>query len=475
HQNLCCVGDDDQSIYAWRGAEITNILRFEKDFPGAIVIRLEQNYRSTPHILGAASGLIDHNKGRLGKKLWTETDQGEKVTVFSAWDGREEARQVGSLIEDQQREGRPLHAMAILVRASFQTREFEDQFIKMAIPYRVIGGLRFYERMEIRDAIAYLRVITHPSDSLAFERIVNTPKRGIGNASIQILNEYARMEQIPMLEAACRLIETDEIRGKARSSLQSLIQDLGRWRSQIKDHKPSELAGIVLDESGYSKMWKDSKEPDAPSRIENLKELVRAIGTFPTIHGFLEHVSLVMDNQDASPNDQVSLMTIHAAKGLEFDCVFLTGWEEELFPHPRTIKESGTKGLEEERRLAYVGITRARERVYISHANQRFLHGRSMSAEPSRFLDELDHTHVEMLHDPSVRIAPMPRIANTSGGSSFKPVKAVRKNQKFSVGNRVSHQRFGGGVILAVDGDKLEIFFDSAGKKRVIDKFVEKE
>ena len=363
HKNICCVGDDDQSIYSWRGAEVSNILRFEKDFPGALTIRLEENYRSTPHILGAASGLITRNKNRLGKTLWTQKDTGEKVRFKSVWNGEEEARYVADEVESLQRGGENLSDMAILVRASFQTREFEERFITLGIPYRVIGGPRFYERMEIRDALAYLRIVAQPNDSLAFERIVNTPRRGVGASSLQTLAQYARLEQIPLLQAAKILIETDEIKGKAKSGLRSLLTDIDRWQTQKADLDVDELARRILDESGYTLMWQQDKSPEAAGRLENLKELVDALKEYDTLEGFLEHVSLVMENTRAADSslEMLTIMTLHSAKGLEFETVFLAGWEEGTFPHQKSIDEGN---LEEERRLAYVGITRAKNTGY---------------------------------------------------------------------------------------------------------------
>lgn len=395
-KNICCVGDDDQSIYGWRGAEVDNILRFEKDFPGATIIRLERNYRSTGHILAAASHLITHNEGRLGKTLRTEDVPGEKVTVTGSWDSEEEARSVGEEIEDLQRKKHPLNEIAILVRASFQMREFEDRFVTLGLPYRVIGGPRFYERAEIRDALAYLRVIQSPSDDLAFERIVNVPRRGLGDATIKQLHDYARARRVPLTEAARAMVETDELKPKPRGGLRDLITLFDRWSAQ-KDALPhTELAEIVLDESGYTDMWQKDRSADAAGRLENLKELVRSMEEFENLSGFLEHISLVMD-RDANPDDDaVSIMTLHSAKGLEFDTVFLPGWEEGLFPHQRSLDESGRAGLEEERRLAHVGITRARKRAKLYFATNRRIHGSWNSTIPSRFLDELPEAHVEV-------------------------------------------------------------------------------
>jgi DNA helicase-2/ATP-dependent DNA helicase PcrA len=395
-KNICCVGDDDQSIYGWRGAEVDNILRFDHDFPGAKVIRLERNYRSTGHILAAASHLIAHNEGRLGKTLRTEDVDGEKVTVTGSWDSEEEARAIGEEIEELQRSGENLNEVAILVRASFQMREFEDRFVTLGLPYRVIGGPRFYERAEIRDALAYLRVINSPADDLAFERIVNVPKRGLGDATVQMLHDHARKRRIPLFEAARAVVETDELKPKARGSLRDLILHFDRWRAQREVTSHTELAEIVLDESGYTEMWQKDRSADAAGRLDNLKELVRSMEEFENLQGFLEHISLVMDRDGGAADEAVSLMTLHSAKGLEFDNVFLPGWEEGLFPSQRTLDEQGRAGLEEERRLAHVGLTRARRRAKLYFATNRRIHGTWTTTIPSRFLDELPSQNVEI-------------------------------------------------------------------------------
>jgi DNA helicase II / ATP-dependent DNA helicase PcrA len=395
-KNICCVGDDDQSIYGWRGAEVDNILRFDHDFPGAKVIRLERNYRSTGHILAAASYLIAHNEGRLGKTLRTEDVDGEKVTVTGAWDSEEEARAIGEEIEELQRGDNDLNEVAILVRASFQMREFEDRFVTLGLPYRVIGGPRFYERAEIRDALAYLRTINSPADDLAFERIINVPKRGLGDATVQMLHDHARKRRIPLFEAARAVVETDELKPKARGSLRELILHFDRWRAQREVTTHTELAEIVLDESGYTEMWQKDRSADAAGRLENLKELVRSMEEFENLQGFLEHIALVMDRDGGAEDEAVSLMTLHSAKGLEFDNVFLPGWEEGLFPSQRTLDEQGRAGLEEERRLAHVGLTRARRRAKLYFATNRRIHGTWSTTIPSRFLDELPAASVEI-------------------------------------------------------------------------------
>src|ERR1700719_3773537 len=395
-KNICCVGDDDQSIYGWRGAEVDNILRFDHDFPGATVIRLEPNYRSTGHILAAASHIIAHNEGRLGKTLRTDDELGEKVTVTGSWDSEEEARTIGEEIEQLQRGGHRLNEIAILVRASFQMREFEDRFVTLGLPYRVIGGPRFYERAEIRDALAYLRVVNSPADDLAFERIVNVPKRGLGDATVQMLHDHARKRRVPLSEAARAMIETDELNPKPRGALRGVLEAFERWRKQRDALPHNELAEIILDESGYTEMWQKDRSADAAGRLENLKELIRSMEEFENLQGFLEHISLVMDTDKAENGEAVSVMTLHSAKGLEFDTVFLPGWEEGLLPHQRTLDDQGRAGLEEERRLAHVGITRARRRAKIFFATNRRMHGMWQTTAPSRFLDELPEAHVEV-------------------------------------------------------------------------------
>ncbi|TNE35605.1 MAG: ATP-dependent DNA helicase [Alphaproteobacteria bacterium] len=507
HKNICCVGDDDQSIYGWRGAEVDNILRFEKDFPGAKVIRLEQNYRSTPHILKAASGLINANEGRLGKELWTELNEGEKVRVRGVWDGGEEARTICDEIETLQRDGHRLADIAILVRASFQMREFEDRFITLGLPYRVVGGPRFYERQEIRDAHAYLRLIFNHSDDLAFERIINTPKRGLAKATMQVLHGLARPRNISLYEAAREIIRTDELKPKPRGALTQFIENVDRWTDLISQMNHADLAGQILDESGYTEMWQNDKSPNAPTKLDNLKELINAMEQFQSLPEYLEHVSLVMDLEQADTDDKVNLMTLHAAKGLEFPTVFLPGWEEGLFPHQRSL-DDGLKALEEERRLAYVGITRARERAVISFASTRMVHGRWQNGIPSRFLDELPADHVEVDSDQGLYgsgtgtgLSPMEmtafessydspgwrraQTARREGRLATRPGKVIDENgdliatsdpnaQSFMKGERVFHQKFGYGAITSIDGNKLTVDFEKAGVKRVIDSFVER-
>ena len=492
--NLCCVGDDDQSIYGWRGAEVGNILRFESDFSGAKTVRLEENYRSTGHILAAASNVISRNETRLGKTLYTAADDGEKVRVNGYWDGADEARSISSQIESMLADQVDLSQVAVLVRAGFQTREFEERFISIGLPYRVVGA-KFYERSEIRDAIAYLRLITQPADDLAFERIINVPKRGLGTASLQAVHMQARASAKPLLAAAMDLVDTDELRPVARHAFGSFINDIRRWRDQAGKMHHTDLARLVLDESGYTQMWQLDKSPDAPGRLENLTELVNAMQDFDSLQGFLEHIALVMDGDTENQQGEVTLMTLHAAKGLEFDTVFLPGWEGGVFPSQRTIDESGAVGLEEERRLAYVGITRARKNLFISFASSRRIHGQWQSAIPSRFIQELPPEHIiedlaqgmasglEFSRATSLRLD----VAATNGyGPGWRRMTARREENAvnswkpdnnvtdFANGDRVFHQKFGMGNIRSIDGDKLEIAFDKAGHKKVVAGFVSK-
>ena len=520
-RNIACVGDDDQSIYSWRGAEVANILRFEKDFPGATVIKLEQNYRSTAPILAAANGLIAHNKGRIGKALFTgNTSGGTPVKVIGVWDGPEEARLVGDKAEALSRDGASLNDMAILVRAQFQTRAFEDRFVAIGLPYKIVGGFRFYERAEIRDALAYLRIVASPNDALAFERIVNVPKRGLGDKAMGTLHAEARRMDRPLPQAAAALVETDALTPAARRSLKGLLADLARWREQAADLPHAELARVILEESGYVAMWQADKSTDADGRIENLIELTRAMADYPSLTSFLEHVSLVMDNDASDASEKLTIMTLHAAKGLEFDHVFLVGWEEGVFPSQRALDEGGSKALEEERRLAYVGITRARQTATIFHAANRQIYGQWTAAIPSRFISELPPGEIDvsstMAGGPSLwraalansgaggdpfgdvargtgrgpgwnRAAANGGLARDAGGGGFQaaargPVLEARASavsvglkgrSDVAVGARVFHSKFGNGVVTAIDGNKLEIDFEHAGAKRVLDSFVE--
>jgi DNA helicase II / ATP-dependent DNA helicase PcrA len=513
HRNIAVVGDDDQSIYGWRGAEVGNILRFEKDFPGAKVVRLEQNYRSTPHILAAASGVIAGNESRLGKTLWTDLPKGERIRLIGHWDGEEEARWIGEEIEALGKGTRGMEPVnperiAILVRATHQMRAFEDRFLTIGLPYRVIGGPRFYERQEIRDAMAYFRVAVSPEDGLAFERIVNVPKRGIGDKALQEINRVARENGVGLMDGARILVAEAGLTAKARAALSTLIAQFDRWHAAIAggtDHV--ELAEAMLDESGYTAMWQAEKSPDAAGRLENLKELVKALDEFDNLQGFLEHVSLVMDNEQDADAAKVSIMTLHAAKGLEFPCVFLPGWEDGLFPSQRSMDESGLKGLEEERRLAYVGITRAERLCTISFAANRRVYNQWQSSMPSRFIDELPAEHVEVLTPPGLygggfgaaapMAAPASTLADTAAKSDVynspgwrrmatraaeRPVSQPREARNMVIdaeampahdpGTRVFHQKFGYGMVTEVEGDKLTIEFEKAGLKNVVARFV---
>jgi DNA helicase-2/ATP-dependent DNA helicase PcrA len=517
--NICCVGDEDQAIYSWRGADVDNILRFDKNFPGATVVRLERNYRSTGHILAAASGLIAHNRSRLGKRLFTDGEAGAKPTVMGVWDDEEEARTIGETIEAARKTGQALNQIAILVRASFQMRVLEDRFITLGLPYRVIGGPRFYERQEIKDAVAYLEVTANPANDLKFERIVNVPKRGLGDTTVKRIHDLARARAMPMFQAAREMVETDELAARARRSLAELLAAFERWRALLASMKHTELAELILDESGYTAMWQAERSPQAHSRLENLKELVRFMHEFDTLPGFLEHVSLVMDAEQGDDGDRVSIMTLHGAKGLEFDTVFLPGWEEGLFPHQRALDESGFAGLEEERRLAYVGVTRARRRAHISFAQNRRNRGLYQPASPSRFINELPEASVEVSEARSpfggayagfgranpygasrFDDAPAPfrssyqtpgwQRARQSWQSQGKPpprraapetldggliVSSSEESSDYAAGDRVRHPKFGGGTVTAVEGNKLTITFDKGETKRVVASFVERE
>ena len=488
HRNICCVGDDDQSIYSWRGAEVENILRFEKDFPGARTVRLESNYRSTAPILAAASGLIAHNEGRLGKTLRSGRNDsaGEKVSVVSLWDSQEEARMVGEKAEALRRDGHALNEMAILVRTGAQTRSFEERMLTLGMPYRVVGGLRFYERQEIRDAVAYMRVLQSPADDLGFERIINLPRRGVGDVALRAMHATARAQHIPLYAAADIVTRDGTLKGKACQSVRTLLDGFTSWREMLPREGHLLTVSVMLDESGYVEMWRQDKSPEAPGRLENLKELMQALREFETLSGFLDHVSLVMENEQEGDTDKLSMMTLHGAKGLEFDTVFLPGWEEGLFPSQRSMDESGNKGLEEERRLAYVGITRARRRAIISHVANRLLYANWQASIPSRFLEELPEEHVERVGSaamareqrlvaPTVFTGQFPLAARRPRVTEVweQPARPKREDQ-MQVGARVFHQKFGAGTITGVNDDRLDVRFDKAGDKRVLDRFVER-
>ncbi|MAW89826.1 MAG: DNA helicase II [Altererythrobacter sp.] len=510
HKNICVVGDDDQSIYSWRGAEVANILKFEKDFPGAAVIKLEQNYRSTPQILAAASGLIDANSERLGKTLWTELPAGDKVRIVGIWDGPEEARRVGEAIERLESEGAPLDQVAILVRAQYQTREFEDRFIQIGLNYRIVGGFRFYERAEIRDALAYLRTIAQPADDLAFERIYNQPKRGLGAKTLEAMRRHARRTQQPLAAASLDLADSEELPTRARNMLVGLLGQFVHWRELAEKVTPSELLRTVLVESGYEEMLQKDRSAESAGRLENLSELARAMEEYETLTDFLEHVSLVMDNERADDGEKVTIMTMHAAKGLEFDNVFLPGWEEGVFPSQRSIDEGGLASLEEERRLAYVAITRAKRHCTIFHAANRRIYGQWTSSIPSRFIGELPDEHVESettmsggaslwranwteTEDPFAHVSSQRPDRSTARGPGWQralasgyettpqrlaePGKsaasfAAKPRTDISIGARVFHDKFGYGFVTDQEGNKLEIEFEKSGTKRVLDSFV---
>ena len=516
--NVCCVGDDDQSIYGWRGAEVDNILRFERDFPGAKIVKLERNYRSTSHILGAASGLIAANRDRLGKTLWTEDKSGDKVKVRGVWDGEAESRLIADEIETARRPhggepGLKYKDMAVLVRASFQMRAFEERFVMLAIPYVVIGGPRFFERAEIRDAHAYLRLIQSEDDDLAFERIVNVPKRGIGDTSVQKILSIARHQQVSAMTAVRVLITSDELQARTRTALSTFVRDLDRWRGLAADTRHWELTETILEESGYTDMQKADRTT-GQGRLDNLKELTQAMQQFETLGAYLEHVSLVMDVDRSAGDDAVQIMTLHGAKGLEFPLVFLPGWEEGVFPSQRSIDEKGEKGLEEERRLAYVGVTRAKQDARISFAANRLVYGRWTSQLPSRFVDELPIAHVDPQSDTgyygastgmkeaksrwddtpsfgsgysspgwkraqSFTAAQTPaktpaRKAVIEGDGRLIATADPKSSSGWKKGERVFHQKFGYGNVRAMEGNKLLVEFEKAGEKRVIDSFVEK-
>ncbi|MEL6472938.1 MAG: UvrD-helicase domain-containing protein [Pseudomonadota bacterium] len=511
NSNICCVGDDDQSIYGWRGAEVDNILRFEKDFPGAKVIRLERNYRSTKHILAAASSVIDHNKSRLGKTLYVGADgaddpDSEKVRVRGLWDGEAEARLIADDIESWRAAGHAYADAAVLVRASWQMRLFEERFIMLGIPYRVIGGPRFFERAEVRDALAYLRLVRSPDDDLAFERVVNQPKRGVGASSVQKLQRYARDDGRSLFTLSPMVLQTDEIKGPAKRGLTKFIDQINMWRDRLANGLPhTELAEIILEESGYTDMLQKDRSPQAQTRLDNLKELINAIGQFDSLPAFLEHIELIMDVSGESGGDEVQILTLHAAKGLEWPLVFLPGWEEEVFPSRRSLDESGMKGLEEERRLAYVGITRARESCRITFVANRQIYGRWQSVLPSRFVDELPHEHVDAMAETGYSSQPgsdqgfSGTIEDLGERSSYESPgwRRLKENARsgvseaprtiegsgellaasggpsaFKIGQRVFHDKFGYGRVAAAEGSKLTVDFEKTGRKKVISTFL---
>ncbi len=522
YRNLCCVGDDDQSIYSWRGAEIENILRFEKDFPDAKVIRLERNYRSTANILTAASALIRHNRDRLGKTLKVAENSpaargdNSKIKVVSTYSGSEEAAYVADEIENLHRNGTGYSQMAVLVRTAAQTREFEEKFIAEAIPYQVIGGPKFYERAEIRDALAYLRVILQPADDLALERIINKPARGIGAKTIEKFENEARVNHISMFMAIEKMLKEGALSGKVKTNVSELINNFYQWRQTMNAVSPDDLAAQVLEDSGYMEMLKMDKSAEAEGRIENLKELINVMSDteqYPTLSDFMEHVSLVMDNDNNIDTDKVMLITLHSAKGLEFDAVFLPGWEEGLFPHQRALDEGGGSALEEERRLAYVAMTRAKQKLYILTALNRRIYGQWQNNLPSRFINELPPANIEICNMAAAYFG----AAGGYGGSWAEQHRSssnwynrsrqteenvIRDSDRFSyvrdeddgwsgsvwrakqkarnaasatpVGSRVFHETFGYGKVLKIEGNKLEIWFDQAGHKKLLKDYVRK-
>ncbi len=422
NKNICCVGDDDQSIYSWRGAEIKNFLSFDKVYPECKIYRLEQNYRSTKNILDTASFLISHNKDRLGKKLWSDGGKGDSVKLNCYKNGKEEAQVIGDIIEENKKKNNSLNEIAILVRAIYQTREFEERFLKIGINYRIIGGIKFYERAEVKDAICYLRIINQKFDDLAFERIINTPRRGLGASTLKQLHDFSSKNKSCLEDSAQKLLELNKFKPKIRSVIKNLLELITKWRSDLKNKKHYDLLKIVLDESGYSAMLKDKKDLENENRIENLKELLRAMHDYENLQGFLEHVALATSIDQEWGDERVNVMTIHAAKGLEFNTVFLPGWEEGLFPHQKSLEEKGDQALEEERRLAYVGVTRAKKNAYISFAMQRAWHGEWIDSLPSRFVNELPDENIDKNEEP---------VREVSDDFDFNQDKIFDENEEY--------------------------------------------
>lgn len=483
HNNICCVGDDDQSIYSWRGAEVGNILRFEEDFPNAALIRLESNYRSTAHILAGASGLIAHNKNRLGKTLHPapgrEEMTGEKINISGVWSGEDEARKICEQIEREQRHGTKLSDMAVLVRASFQMRAIEDAFLQYGISYKVIGGMRFYEREEIRDATAYIRLLVQPKDDMAFMRIVNKPRRGVGDTALQTIRQKAKENHISMYEAAERLIKDKGLKGTAKTGLEHFFALYDSWREKAPETTPDEMLRQMLEDSGYMEMRRTEKTPEAEGRIENLRELVGEFkSNYDTFEQYLEYISLVMDNDNAATiGDHVSVMTLHAAKGLEFDVVFLPGWEEEIFPNKKAMDEGNT---EEERRLAYVGITRAKKRVYITFAGSRRIFNQWQNNLPSRFINEIPEEHVEMTNLSAGGGYDYGYNDWNGGNQSYfykKEKKAScfgnTRKPAFQIGTEVYHSRYGYGKVVAANGENTQVLFEDGSIKKIMADYLE--
>ncbi len=463
NQNICVVGDDDQSIYSWRGAEVKNIFKFEKEYDKVKVIKLEKNYRSKANILNAANYLISNNKNRMGKDLWTDDKAGEKIEIINVNNNEEEATYISDKIEELLSLGVLLESFAILVRASYQTRAFEDRFIKIGMPYKIIGGTKFYERLEIRDALAFLRIVASDYDDLAFERIINVPKKGIGEKTIRSIEVFRREKDLSLIQATRELVKINYFSNKINNNLSNFLKLIEKWRNQ-KTLNASELAETILDESGYTEMWQNDKSVEAESRLDNLKELINAISEFDTIRSFIEHIQLVMDNELNNKNNSVNILTFHASKGLEFENIFLPGWEEEVFPNKRALEERLNEGLEEERRLAYVGITRAQKRVWILHANSRIIHGQWFYSIPSRFLSELPSDNI---------ISNSDKNANYFGNLDYQNNILENNNtyienkNTISKGDRVFHQKFGYGLIINIDNDNAEVKFEKTSIKKV--------
>jgi DNA helicase II / ATP-dependent DNA helicase PcrA len=498
-KNICVVGDDDQSIYSWRGAEVKNILEFKNNYQNTQTIKLEQNYRSTENILNSATSLISNNEDRLEKNIWSELGDGEKVKIKSYFDGISEATGISDIIEQNLSKKFKLNEISILVRAAFQTREFEERFIKIGLPYRIIGGLKFYERSEIKDALGYLRLINQSSDDISFERIINNPKRSIGDSSIKKIHNFAREKDLSLFDASQEILKENILKPKTIQNLKSFLVNMISWKQKSKDIDHISLLEIVLDESGYSSMLKNERTPEADARLENLKELKSSMKNYSSLNEFLENISLQTAIDEEWDGEKINIMTIHSAKGLEFDAVFLPGWEEGLFPHQKSIDEKGADGIEEERRLAYVAITRAKKELFISFANQRKFYGRQndnydfYSSLQSRFIDEIDNKYTEISIDDSAedefifdqdfniegkKNSPgWNRLKSNFANKNQENIKTISYTENFTdftVGETVKHEGFGLGKIIHIDGNKLLINFKEQGEKKVIDKFIQK-
>ena len=498
NNNICVVGDDDQSIYSWRGAEVKNILNFKKEYKDTQSIKLEQNYRSTKNILNTASSLIANNEDRLDKNIWSDLGDGEKVKVKSYFDGRNEATGISDTIEQNLSKKYNLNNISILVRAAFQTREFEERFIKIGLPYRIIGGLKFYERSEIKDALSYLRLINQTNDDLSFERIVNKPKRSIGDSSLKKIHDYARIKDLSLFDASQEILKENILKPKTVQNLKNFLIHIHSWKANAKKIDHITLLENVLDESGYAMMLKNERTPEADDKLENLKELKASMKGYSSLDEFLENISLQTSIDEEWDGEKINIMTIHSAKGLEFDAVFLPGWEEGLFPHQKSIDEKGVTGIEEERRLAYVAITRAKKDLYISFALQRKFFGRQndnydfYSSLQSRFIDELDKKYLEISIDEekdddfvfdqdfnieSKKNSPGWKRYQDNLNQPKENIKTINYTEnltEFTVGETVKHDGFGEGKIIHIEGNKLLINFKNQGEKKVIDKFISK-